>query len=160
MRTINIPDELYDKLLDLANEMTTQNERSTAKPYFYQVMETKKEFILSPGYGEDAWFDGESILSMQDLEDRWNDEKPENEPFDYYKLMEENDNIIEGSVTERKELSNCFLTEKSIKQHIQNNMYHYENPVDYLNHAFRNPDLELVWEFIQFINQNKLEKVA
>lgn len=53
---------------------------------------------------------------------------------------------------------NCFLTERAIKTHIKQNHYHYNNPTDYLSHAFRNPELEklinAVFE-IEELNENE-----
>ena len=38
--------------------------------------------------------------------------------------------------------NNSFLTEKACREHIECNRHHYRNPVDYLNYAFRNPEME------------------
>ena len=38
--------------------------------------------------------------------------------------------------------SNAFFTEKACRQHIEENKHHYRNPMDYLNFAFRNPEME------------------
>lgn len=35
-----------------------------------------------------------------------------------------------------------FFTEKACRQHIEENKHHYRNPMDYLNFAFRNPEME------------------
>lgn len=53
---------------------------------------------------------------------------------------------------------NAFLTEKACKEHIKLNKHHYNEPADYLMHAFRNPELEKLMEFICGITKGKLHK--
>ena len=43
---------------------------------------------------------------------------------------------------------NCFLTAKACQEHIKSNNYHYNEPTDYLDYAWRNPEMELVSEFL------------
>jgi len=38
--------------------------------------------------------------------------------------------------------ADVFFTEKACRQHIEENKHHYRNPMDYLNFAFRNPEIE------------------
>jgi hypothetical protein len=42
MKTINISDEMYEKLMDISKELNTQNHRSTSMPYIIQVRDFKK----------------------------------------------------------------------------------------------------------------------
>ena len=59
------------------------------------------------------------------------------EKQDIKKVIEElNSNQIEYV------FNNSFLTEKACREHIECNRHHYRNPVDYLNYAFRNPEME------------------
>jgi hypothetical protein len=45
--------------------------------------------------------------------------------------------------------TNCFLTAKAAQEHINKNYYHYHKNADvYLNHAWRNPEAELVSGFL------------
>lgn len=37
MKTIEVSDETYKFLMDLSKELTTQNHRGTAMPYFFQI---------------------------------------------------------------------------------------------------------------------------
>ena len=43
---------------------------------------------------------------------------------------------------------NAFLTAKGCKDHIEKNSYHYNDPIDYLNCAWRNPEMELISKFL------------
>ena len=48
-----------------------------------------------------------------------------------------------------EKFSNCFLTAKAAQEHLDANDYHYHKNADvYLNHAWRNPEAELVSEFL------------
>jgi hypothetical protein len=78
------------------------------------------------------------------------------EEKDKYMYESDLDLFIEENCPELKECSysweyvyhNHFLTEKGCKEHIQRNHYHYNEPVDYLNHAWRNPEMDLISEFL------------
>jgi hypothetical protein len=44
---------------------------------------------------------------------------------------------------------NAFLTAKAAEEHLKSNHYHYHKNADvYLNYAWRNPEAELVSEFL------------
>jgi len=51
-----------------------------------------------------------------------------------------------------------IVAEKACKEHIEQNHYHYNNPKDYLVHAFRNPEMETVLEFLCGITGGELHK--
>ena len=47
------------------------------------------------------------------------------------------------------EYTNHFLTAKAGEEHLISNNYHYHKNADvYLNHAWRNPEMEMVSEFL------------
>jgi len=54
--------------------------------------------------------------------------------------------------------SNAFFTEDTCKKHIEGNKHHYENATDFLSFAFRNPELELVQQFLCEISGGKIHK--
>ena len=43
-KTIEISDEMYDKLIELANEMTTQDPRGTRMPHMFQIRDWKRVY--------------------------------------------------------------------------------------------------------------------
>lgn len=155
MKTIEVSDEMYDKLIALSNEMNRQDHRCTAMPYFFQVMETKKIYGVDGDYDTDGYVwvkDGttqntiESMIEALENDEVEFDKENATESF-LENLMEEN-GYVKGYYRNEEVYSNAFLTEKSCKEHIQANKYHYENPVDYLSHAFRNPDMEIISQFL------------
>lgn len=173
MKTIEVSDEIYDKLIELATEMTTQDPRGTRMPHMFQVRSDKKVYDWGLNGHDRIWIDcGNSIEieSANDLISYLGDmgiDSPSDEDLtklwnDSYATIEWNDNnyaidefieafcpdLKECSVSEEHEYSNCFFTAKACKEHIKSNRYHYRAPVDYLNHAWRNPEMDLVSEFL------------
>lgn len=159
-KIIQVSDEMYKFLMDLSTELNNQDHRCTAMPYFYQIQE-RKEIPTGEGMGEEVWVcDGEICLRTEaDIKKAifeykgWEIES--NTDNEKYKalLSYEQDEILENNyrkccVTSDLTYKNAFLTEKACKKHIKLNNYHYTNPSDFLNHAFRNPELEQVMEFI------------
>ena len=157
MKTIEVSDEMYEQLMALSNEMNTQDHRCTAMPYFFQVREEKRIDGVDGDYSIDGhvWVSpyGDGVIeadrqSMAEalgnldvmFEKDISDEGLED-------LMEKNE-FYKGYFRTQEVYSNAFLTEKACKEHIRANHYHYIKPVDYLSHAFRNPDMELICKFI------------
>jgi hypothetical protein len=64
-------------------------------------------------------------------------------------LQERVSDIVEHSYSLVPEYSNCFFTAKAAQEHLDKNHYHYHKNADvYLNHAWRNPEAELVSTFL------------
>lgn len=159
--TIEIPTNLYNKLVDLANEYHKQDNRATAKPYLFQIR-TTEEVAAYDGCGETYWFDDEGTriepedekLAITELKD-WDKEEAD---IRFARLEDyEKEEIFENagyrrlSVTTQHRYQNAFFTSKACKEHIEKNHYHYNEPVDYLNHAFRNPEMELISELFKVL---------
>jgi hypothetical protein len=141
MKTIEVTDEMYDFLINLSKELNTQDHRATAMPYFYQI-QTKEQVAVPEGCGIMAWHqDGSLIETDEEIDTVVFEWKDESVPFE-----------------DKEKLENAFLTEKACKKHIELNYYHYCKPVDYLNHAFRNPELEQVLKFICQLTGGELHK--
>ena len=170
MKTIKLTDEMYNFLIELSKEMSTQDLRCTAMPYFFQV-ESDRMRITAEGCGIEAWhFDGNMLETDEEIRTaifeykEWDEDLEE----DINKYEELDGGEIEEILIEagyrkvnyeyENVYTNSFLTEKACKQHIKANSYHYNNPQDYLTHAFRNPELEKVIEFILSLTDNKLHK--
>jgi len=170
MKTIELSDEMYEQLMVLSKDLNTQDHRATAMPYFFQIQETI-EIPTSEGCGEEVWVCDGSICLRTDDDIKnavfeykdWNlESKSDNKKFDDLdsydidKILEEN--YQKHSVTTMEKYNNAFLTEKACKEHIRLNDYHYSTPRDYLTHAFRNPELELVLKFLMELSGGKLHK--
>lgn len=171
MRTIEVTDELYEQLTALAQEMATQDNRCTAKPYIFQVQTDKKVWVgnLNGDYKFLIRNDGEELGDWnKDTVTRYCDDHEIPYPdwlgeFDsgmepdwllYNEWLEEQKLCLESySIVHNYE--NAFLTAKACQQHIKRNGHHYVNPRDYLSHAFRNPELELVFTFLQTLVSNE-----
>lgn len=156
--SIEIDKNLFDRLSEMAKEVTTQDPRGTRKPYFFQIRETVRELGYSPGFSDDwDWVledspeisfgpeDEDAPEELQNCDDYDDEVEVTNEDGDcevYRKVY--------WKETER--YSGAFLRESSVKDHIRRNHYHYSDPVDYLQAGFRNPDLELLFEFLETLN--------
>jgi len=166
MKTIEISEELFEKLQHLSNEIKTQDNRGTASPYFYQVMEKKEDSCWEDNCEKIVWYgnemtvendyeqmreflkeNGECCLNgWEDAVLQWNvdDDDDLEDMFEYL-------GFYKVPIKTVYQFSNAFLTEKSIKQHIECNKHHYENPTTYLQYAYRNSDLDTIFEFLNEI---------
>lgn len=170
MKTIEITDEMYDELIALSHELNTQDHRGTAMPYFFQIQE-EVEIPTSDGCGEEVWtLDGHICLRTEEDKKEavftykgWDlNNKSDNKKYKELSWIEI-DNILKEnytkfSVTTMVKYQNAFFTEKACKEHIRLNDYHYKKPTDFLSHAFRNPELELVLKFLTELTGGKLHK--
>ena len=166
MKTIEVSDEMYNNLIALATEMTTQDHRHTAMPYIFQI-QTKEQIASSEGIGTEAWhYDGSLIETEEEIIDvifEWKDEimpkKDIKELTDW-----EKDEIMELAGWSKvwydyqERYQNAFFTAKGCQDHIESNSYHYSKPVNYLIHANRNPEMELVTTFLCELVNKKIHK--
>jgi len=177
MKTIEVSDEMYQQLTELATEMTTQDMRCTKMPHMFQVRE-KIEIAAYSGCGEVAWVDDEGdtlrdeeeireyiieylfendseCFDEDDVESKKLAQSKVDEMTDLYDLVQFlcDDDVChrqwrEIEVTDSHKYGNTFFTAKACQEHIDKNHYHYTKPDVYLNHAWRNPEMELVSEFL------------
>ena len=161
---IEIQDDMYAKLIELANEMSSQDPRCTRMPHMFQIRDWKKVYdfelngntrILVGDYQEEIeTFDGfkehlESSEIEYDetmLDELWHNDRD----FGLPDWIEENcPGLRECSYSMEPVFINCFLTAKAAEEHLRLNHYHYHKDADvYLNHAWRNSEAELVSSFI------------
>jgi hypothetical protein len=132
MKTIEVTDEVYAKLIELANEMTTQNMRGTRMPHMFQIRDWKKVYDAELNGDTVIWLDRGNGIEIETIESL----------IDYIHLEEYSYSLV-------AEYTNCFLTAKAAQAHLEANHYHYHKDADvYLNHAWRNPEAELVSTFL------------
>lgn len=162
----NLTTEDIQFLKELSHELKTQDNRCTASPYYYSILEKKRRYgndLINRDGRVIVFSDGGDITEF-DLEDKNLDELKEFIiDFEYEDDIQRTINDI-TSIDELAEYiaydlninnewdiyeyeyydhySNIFLTDKAIKQHIISNGHHYENPMTYLHHSFRNLELE------------------
>ena len=169
-KTIEIPEDTYAKLIELANEMTTQDPRGTRMPHMFQIRDWKKVYDEAGNGDNRFWLDRTSdpldIEKLEDLLEYLQTEEIEHDPEEIKSMwadweshswsndledwIEENcPNLEKWSYSMEEKFSNCFLTAKAAQEHLDANHYHYHKDADvYLNHAWRNPEAELISEFL------------
>jgi hypothetical protein len=161
MKNIEVSEEVYDKLIGLAKEMTEQDPRGTRMPHMFQIRDYKKVYdwglngntsIWVGDYQEEIetldefkeYLESNVITIPENLEEIWGDHW-------------EREEFIEGNCPELKACSysmepvytNNFLTAKAAEEHLRLNDYHYHKDADvYLNHAWRNPEMDFISEFL------------
>lgn len=172
-------------LKELASELKSQDNRCTASPYYYTILEKEKVYGVSDDYCDgyvlsdcsessyetieevkeflmDCLSNIEDYPDINGFEDRdefksfkseveaiekWDDVQDilESEKLSYYLEGFE----LLGYVNVEKH-SNVFLTEKAVEQHMKVNHYHYKDDTyNYVNHAWRNPEMEKLVEIIK-----------
>lgn len=166
MATIQIPDELLENLLAISREMRTQDRRCTASPYFYQIRCDKKVYDWGLNGDHKVLVDDEIEIETYKEMRKYLKENSIKQPKgfkamwdDWYELLE----FIEDNGISLKECSysiehtyeNSFLTELACKAHIKMNHYHYDNPVDYVSHANRNPEMEIIQKFLLSLTETE-----
>lgn len=169
MKVKNLNEEDIEFLKELKKELNTQDNRFTAKPYFYQVQ--SKKFVANI-HEEGNYFEAisesesigiyeyskEGVEKLKEVLREYDGECGENEEkmaiieeIDLYNL--DNKKLdLECYVGDFEEVyTNAFLTEKACKEHIKANKHHYRNPMDYLSYGFRNPELMKLLEILSKI---------
>jgi hypothetical protein len=159
MKIIEISDELYKRLKEISEAIKTQNNRSTAKPYFYQI-QTKELVAVPEGCGTECYHnDGSQIETEEEINQTIFEYKDGKMLIKEIQKLDdwEKEGILEdagwqkGNYDYKDQYENAFFTEKGCREHIRLNKHHYNEPVDYLTHAFRNPDMETIFEFFKAI---------
>jgi len=167
MKIIKISDEMHNSLMELSKELNSQNHRATAMPYFFQI-QTDEEVSVGEGQGEEVWVMDGDVLDDDEIKEvvieynDWDEDESEDKfnKLDKYDIIEnlENAGYVQRNRDFVKRYQNSFFTEKACKLHIEQNNYHYNNPVDYLSYASRNPEMELVMKFLTELSGGKIHK--
>ena len=161
MKTIQVTDDMHEKLIALATEMTTQDNRITAMPFMFQVKEEQRVYDYGlNGSNRCLMYEGEQehdFESEDDLREIITDncssgdrDVPDFENMDFDDMVEwmEARGYEQVTWSVRHVYKNTFFTAKACQEHIDANRHHYNNPTVFLNRAFRNPEMELVSELL------------
>jgi hypothetical protein len=165
MKNIEISDEMYDKLIELATEMTTQDPRCTRMPHIFQIRDWRRVYDWDLNGDTRCWIDRDGDFQVIEEFEEFREyliEKGVDEPDNLKEMWDDDfgfelDEWIEENVPELEKCTysmepvyiNSFLTAKAAQRHLDSNYYHYHDKADvYLNHAWRNPEAELVSEFL------------
>ena len=158
MKTIEITDEMYNSLIELSKEVKTQHNGGLATPYIFQI-KTMEE--VCDNNGDKYWLSDDTLISTEEDiryaifewkewdEDNLEDvEKYDNlDEYEIDDIMQEN--YTEVYLSEEARYENAFLTRKACQEHINKNSYHYRKPTAYQNTAFRNNEMELIFNFLK-----------
>jgi hypothetical protein len=153
MKTIEVSDEVYAKLIDIANEMTTQDPRGTRMPHIFQIRDWKKVYDWNMNGDTHIWVnDYETEIETIEEFKEYLEDNGYNVPENLEKMWDDHnwwdmEDFLEENNIELKQCSyslepfyvNSFLTAKAAQEHLDKNYYHYHKNADvYLNHAWRN----------------------
>lgn len=167
MKTIQVTDEVYNGLMQIATEMNKQDHRATAMPYFFQVATTHK-VACNEGNGIEALhFDGTLIETKEEKIETIID-SGQYPGYTKKDLIGFSEGVLDGFLIDlgftkvyyeiQQRLENAFFTEKACKHYIATNSHNLRNPQDFLTHAHRNPEFELVSKFLVELAGGKLHK--
>lgn len=129
---------------DLALKMKTQSNRATQYPLF--VIQVKEK-----NYGDRAWCNEVERKSESDGVLCESCEKLQNENVELPDFCEDCDSecFVWFDWKETFDFrAGIFFTEEAISEHIKDNDYHYEDPKSYVICAWRNPEMQKIFEII------------
>lgn len=177
MKQIEVTDEMYEALIEISTNMNNQDSRCTASPYFYQV-QCKKEVAAYEGCGDIIWhhpYSSETLRTDEDIKEYilnelfendeefgdFSDEEAQKMSIEKYNLMDkydiqdylENKDWNKYDVQEESVYENMFFTEKACEEHIRINKHNMNKPQSYVQHAYRNPELELIVKFLKGLSK-------
>lgn len=170
-KIIEVSDEMYDKLIELGNEMTSQDPRATRMPHMFQIRDWKRVYDWELNGNTPILIDRGAGMEIEDLHDligylessghfdNCEDYEQQSHIAEITRLWEEDEigEFIEENCPDLEQCSysmepvydNFFLTAKAAEEHLRLNNYHYHKDADvYLKHAWRNPEAELVSKFL------------
>ena len=161
MPIIEMSEESHKFVKELVEKLEKQDNRMTAKPILYLIMETFKEYCEDGDHSE-YWKDGGCYNEEEMVEDvkeylNENDFQSVNHVF-------ETEEEVEGiSVEFAKEIAleemcheercynnakrfavgypNVFFTEEAASRFLKENSYHFNEGCDCVIHAWRNPEM-------------------
>ena len=127
-----------NKLLEISNEMRTQDNRSTRNVMF--VVQSNR-FVPKPdGCGDiTVYVDGDDIVTEEEKEKRIKD--GDNVEDDFTKRSGSHEYVTEQDC-------GVFFTAKACREHIESNHHHYSEPRVYGIPSWRNPEMIAVQHYI------------
>jgi hypothetical protein len=150
VKTITITDETVEFLKSLHETIATQDNRSTAKPIFFTVRKFVNVAVPEGCGDKEMYFDNhdveqytleEAIARAVELE------------IDFDKYVEDRCHKYDAKEEERYE--GFFLTEEGYRKHVKLNGHNIARECNrfdsYVDHVYRNPELESLFKAIEEI---------
>jgi protein tyrosine/serine phosphatase len=166
MIDIKISKESFNFTEALVEKIITQDNRMTAYPILYLIQTKKRIWGMNGDYTDKyEWKhqDDDETYSDEELKaeliESFDEEKEAFDIMDEFEFIECAENhcfskVFYIDIEEYKE--NVFFTEEAAKRHISLNKHHYNNPQDYVIHAWRNPEIEkIVKVLIEVANNDR-----
>lgn len=145
MPTINLSEEDYQFLKNLAHELRTQDNRLTASPYFYTIVTDRLYPALEDmgdgptqftDTGDGDYFTANTRAEVEKAITEYY--APDPVPKDRF------DQILEYGTYRVLEHRNVFLTEKACHQYLEKNKHKlrsHSEPYSFVDYADRNPEM-------------------
>lgn len=133
---VEVSEKTAAYLKQLADRMSTQNNRGTADPYYFVIRCIKDRIV--PEWSNDNLrycLDGE-VFTEEELEGYCTENECD--------LEETKEKCLRGAIEEDEEYDNVFLTMEGYEEHMRLNKHnyrHYKRVDSYVKHAFRNPEM-------------------
>ena len=129
-------------LIDLRDELNTQDTVCQADPRFWVVLTHENETCWE---GNAEWFD-----IVRDSDGQCIGRAPYEDETQGLSFvpMRERERIAENTM---------FLTLRECKEHIKANHYHYKDPISYAMTAWRSPQVEKLWKILQEVDWGRLK---
>lgn len=131
MKSIEVSDEMYDKLISLATEMTTQDPRGTKMPHMFQIRDWKKQYdwglngdtrIYVDDYSQEIetfdefkeYLNTNEIEIPENIEEIWN-----RDSWGFEEFLDDKGILLKPcSYSLVPEYTNHFLTAKAGEEHL------------------------------------------
>jgi hypothetical protein len=180
--TVTIPKSVYDRLIKTSTDMARQDNKATARPYYYLV--EYKKFVPSPSHCADkmSWVDNENSAAgeMDDKEmvEHIKEVITNPEELETYGVLTSIDqlsvknliNFINGAIYDGDylcdrfvkvyhqaywERKNVFFTHNGYKEHMKLNQHNYpEDAHSYIDYAELNSEMEAVQQLLLALTGN------
>jgi hypothetical protein len=137
-KTITISNETAAFLIELNRRLKTQDNRATADPYYFTVRCVHEEPVPD-GFTDEIRYVHDGTPFTEDELRKYSEDNELD--FEYFKT----NNCMKYCVRDAVEFKNFFFTEEGYNEHIRlngHNYGHFKEVNSYVDHAYRNPEIE------------------
>lgn len=168
MKSVEIPDSLYEAIVEIGKQRKVQNNRATGDPLYFSV----EDVVWTPaheGCGERTVFylgNETETYAIDELKEHLADYYEMDVPPEFDEWVKDEDAYAisvhldkmglphrYGEESKSHVRSNVFFTEKACEEHIASNLHNLHDPHSYAEHAYRNHEMKSVIELIDLITK-------